>query len=329
MKRNSKRKTSLKSSVILLLFLAIFLVASSYAWFTSNRTVTVSSLQVNVQAQNGLQVSVDGTNWRTVLSNSDITQAFNTYAAAVNQIPTIMEPVSTGKTVDAATGFLNMYYGTVEPDEEGDYRLSSVQSVETNGNTGRFIAFDLFIRVDAQTPVYITPSSGVRPNGTDTGLKNASRMAFLVEGNVPVGSALATIQGLKGATPATTYIWEPNYDVHTTAGVANAYDTYGITTTTTGASAINYAGLISAIDPENAVLLNEANATDNPTYFADVIPAYRTVEGFSSNVSFVTLSAGITKIRVYMWVEGQDVDCENTASGSDITFDLQITSNEA
>ena len=25
-----------------------------------------------------------------------------------------------------------------------------------------------------------------------------------------------------------------------------------------------------------------------------------------------------------MWVEGQDVDCENTASGSDITFRLEL-----
>ena len=28
-----------------------------------------------------------------------------------------------------------------------------------------------------------------------------------------------------------------------------------------------------------------------------------------------------------MWVEGQDVDCENYASGGKISFDLQITSS--
>ena len=40
---------------------------------------------------------------------------------------------------------------------------------------------------------------------------------------------------------------------------------------------------------------------------------------------FITLAEGITKIRVYMWVEGQDVDCENNASGTDIGFNLQFT----
>ena len=34
------------------------------------------------------------------------------------------------------------------------------------------------------------------------------------------------------------------------------------------------------------------------------------------------LAPGITKFRVYMWVEGQDVDCENSASGAYLTFKL-------
>ena len=38
------------------------------------------------------------------------------------------------------------------------------------------------------------------------------------------------------------------------------------------------------------------------------------------------LQAGITKVRVYMWVEGQDVDCENNASGGDLLYNLQFSS---
>lgn len=29
-----------------------------------------------------------------------------------------------------------------------------------------------------------------------------------------------------------------------------------------------------------------------------------------------------------MWIEGQDVDCEDDASGSNIAFDLQLTVKE-
>ena len=38
-----------------------------------------------------------------------------------------------------------------------------------------------------------------------------------------------------------------------------------------------------------------------------------------------SLKADITKVRMYMWIEGQDVDCEDDASGSNIAFDLQLT----
>lgn len=41
-----------------------------------------------------------------------------------------------------------------------------------------------------------------------------------------------------------------------------------------------------------------------------------------------SLKADITKVRMYMWIEGQDVDCEDDASGSNIAFDLQLTVKE-
>ena len=325
---NKSKKRSLKSSLLILLLTAVLLIVSTYAWFTSNQTVTVSSLNVNVEAKNGLQISVDGTNWKSIISNEDISSAITTYSAAKNQIPAVLEPVSTAGLVDTTTGYLNMYYGTVDS-TSGTPLLTAVKETDANGTTGKYIAFDLFFKVDVDTPVWITPNSGVNPKmGTDgvtptvdKGLKNASRMAFVNEGNLAPGATTAAIQALKGATDATVSIWEPNYDVHTPAGVQAAQDIYAITTTTTGGSVIPYKGVKAPIS--TGVALN-SSSTD---YFASVTPAYTTVANFSSNESFMTLSAGVTKIRMYMWIEGQDVDCENGCSGTDVRFDLQITSN--
>ena len=36
-------------------------------------------------------------------------------------------------------------------------------------------------------------------------------------------------------------------------------------------------------------------------------------------------TAGATKYRVYMWIEGQDIDCENNASGTDLEFNLSFS----
>lgn len=326
MVKKSKRKSNLKSSILLLLLLATLLIASSYAWFTANKTVTVSSLDVQVEAQNGIQISADGTNWKTILSNADITGASSgAYASAVNQIPEYMEPVSSGKTIDSSTGYLKMFYGSVEANEtSGEYELTATQTTEADGDEGYFIVFDMFIKVDQDTLLYLTPNSGVVTTETSSvGLENAARMAFLIEGNVSTGSALSTIQGLKGATSATTYIWEPNCSTHTDAAISNAYDFYGttITSTTTVAS---YSGIKAAIS--SGIIINKTNATDNATYFNTVTPDLQTASGITANQQLMKLSAGISKVRTYMWVEGQDYDCENNASGSGIQFNIQLTS---
>ena len=44
MKKESKRKTSIKSSILILLLIAILLISSTYAWFTANKTVTISDI---------------------------------------------------------------------------------------------------------------------------------------------------------------------------------------------------------------------------------------------------------------------------------------------
>lgn len=330
MKQSSKRKTSLKSSIMILLLVTILLIASSYAWFTSNQTVTVSSLDVSVEAKNGLQISVDGTNWKSIIQNEDLANASATYASNTNQIPEQLEPVSTIGQTDASTGFMNMYYGTVDPDDDGNYILAAVKDTETKGTNGKFIAFDLFFKVEQDTPVYLSTNSNVEYTAgkADLGLQNAARVAFVDEGNLPSGSTVSAIQGLKGAI--NTYIWEPNYDVHTPAAVSNAYDTYGIETTTSGADVLSYDGIKAEFAKEVGVkLLRESNAATHSDLFATVTPNYKTVKDFSSNVSLFTLTKGVTKMRIYMWIEGQDVDCENNASGANISYNLQITTLDA
>lgn len=323
MKKQSKRKTtSFKSSILLLLLLAVLLISSTYAWFTANQTVTVSSIQVNVKASNGLQISTDASNWKATITNDDlITNIATSYSTNTNQVPTELAPVSTSGGVTA--GNLDMYYGTVVTNDDGDYVLTSTKQTDTAGTTGYYIAFDLFLRVETNTPIYLTPTSQVAYAGaTDVGLQNAARVAFIKEGVGSTSDTAATLQALKTGTTAD--IWEPNYDTHTGAAVQNALNNYGITTTTTGGSLLAYNG-IKAEFTKDANVLVQQTTTPSTTYFGAVTPTYKTTNGFTDAVSFTTLAQGITKYRVYMWIEGQDVDCENGASGTDITFTLQFT----
>lgn len=332
MGKNSKRKTNVKSSIMVLLLIAILLIASTYAWFTSNRTVTISSIDVNVAAQSGIQISVDGINWKTVISNDDITGASATYAAAVNAIPASMTPVST--VGDVSGDRMGMYYGIVlSNDTTGQYELHTADAAENDATSGKYIVFDVFLKVDQDEKLYLTDSSDVTAIDTDKGLKNASRVAFCTLGHAGLDATPETIQALTAGTDV--LIWEPNYDVHTQAGVNAASSIYGQSTTLTAAEKLSYYGVKAVIPEASPVLLND----HSEDYFTQITDTLGTKAGRLAKIAESTegnpktmgtqelmdLSAGITKFRIYMWIEGQDVDCENTASGSDIRFDLGFT----
>ena len=96
--RTSKRKKRLFLLLLLLLVTGVMLGTATFAWFTANKTVSVNDIQVNVAAQNGIQISVDGTSWKSIVQTSDLLGATTKYAAAVNQIPSSansLAPVST------------------------------------------------------------------------------------------------------------------------------------------------------------------------------------------------------------------------------------------
>lgn len=323
--KQRRRKSKLLIALLMILLTGVVFTASTYAWFTSNKTVTVEHIDVNVVATDGLQISVDATTWKPNITNDDITGANAKYAGAKNQLPaTQIRPVSTGGNVDA-NGMMEMFVGSVET-EGGNFVLSTEKETESHRTEGNFIAFDLFFNTGAAADIYLTNASKVTVDADGIqGIQNAARVAFIKEGSGTEADALATLQGLK-ADGATPIIWEPNFDTHTASGVKNANDTYGITTTQTGGSQLPYRGVISAFEKTAGVALNDANETR----FKSVTPTFATpASGISGDAyqNAFRLDAGITKYRIYMWIEGQDVDCENNASGATVSFNLQFSLN--
>ena len=330
-KRNSKKRKKSKKifiAILMILFTGVILTASTYAWFTANKTVTVSEIDVNVTTSEGLQISADAVNWKTVISNDDITGV--TYSGNTNQLPketATIKPTSTIGEIDGATGFMKMFVGTVESNDAGNYILTAQQSTETKSTTsGDFVVFDLFFQTNAAATIYLTSNSTVGSVGAATGIQNASRVGFVVQGHAAAGTDAATIRALKndGTGNVKAVIWEPNFDVHTAAAVKHASDVYGLTTSQTGGSKLAYKGVKAAISDSVNIPLNSTNAT----YFGDITPnIYSPVAGIPTDKyeRVFDLEAGVTKVRIYMWVEGQDVDCEDNASGGSVAYNLQFS----
>ena len=339
--KQNRRKKKLFLAILMILFTGVLLSTSTYAWFTANKTVKVDEINVQVAASNGLQISVDGINWKASVNETDILGAKTTYSGAVNQIPSSYStPVSTAGLVNA-NGRMLMYKGEVSTNDDGNYTFKASSSAETTGESsggtsGDFVAFDLFFKVSSSQTLYLISGAGVTLDNASSasGIQNAARVGFVVLGNTPSSSASGTIQALNTGANSPVYIWEPNYDTHTGAAVQAAKTTYGLDTTQTNASQITYYGVKNTISSE--IMLSPLAASD--TYdnyfgtthsgsFTKVEPKITTANGTLGSDAYVTafeLTEGVTKVRVYLWVEGQDVDCENDASGGSINYALNF-----
>lgn len=178
----------------------------------------------------------------------------------------------------------------------------------------------------------MTPNSGVVGYGTDKGIQNASRVAFVNLGNVTIGTGLSGIQAINAGVGAPVRLWEPNFDRHTAPAITHAFDTYGLTITDPHATAVSYDGVVGTVTTVDNVLVGAANHLHGTqgSKFTTITPAFTTAQGFATYPTAFTLTPGtITKMRLYMWMEGQDVDCENAASGSTAIFNVQFSLDNA
>lgn len=330
MKKNRKKQQKKKlSALLLLLFLTVIMLATStYAWFTTNKTVRIDSIDVNVAASSGLQISTDAQNWKTVITKNDIVNP-TSWNGHTNQLPATLAPVSSVGTLDD-NNQMQMFLGTVNA-ETGEFLLTSELQSDAKGEDGHYVAFDIFLKADlaeteTEKSVYLTSGANVKNiNGNDTGLKNASRVAFINQGNVPSSTPIANIQSLAGGE--SVIIWEPNSGSHTANAIGNANTYYGFLTgldqitVSDNNAKLPYEGIKAEFD--TGILLNETNKTSNPDYFADVTTF--DTKANHDGVELFKIKKGVTKYRIYFWVEGQDIDCENNASGHDIALDLILS----
>ena len=347
-KRNNK-KDERKRRLLFLIFLFVLTLAiggtATYAWFTSNRTISVDPLDVNVTTVNGLQISADAVNWGAKVTRADLEGAkTGEYSGATNQLPLTMGAMSTAGIVNG--GLLDMFYGVVSTAEDGsgNYLLTATKQTEEINCTGDtecagkyFVVFDLFVKADADMEIVMTGNSGVVTTNIegvatgDRGIQNAARVAFLEEGHYTSDTAVATIQGAKNATQSE--IWEPNYNAHTIQGAQNAYSVYGRTVATDGtATRLNYVGVKANLSNIN---IKQTEDGANAAYFQSVVPKYQTIAGNTTDVPFrvnqsgsTKLLKGVTKFRIYWWVEGQDVDAENNATGTAMRLNLEFAIKE-
>ncbi len=300
------KKKALLPAIVMVLVSVIALSSATYAWFTVGNDAQLGELDVNVVAASGIQLSLDAATWKSSISTDDIKDVaiFPTDGYAIN-------PVSTNAKTNS-NGRLDFYTGTINAD--GATLTSTLVPApgEANGKltpgTADYITFDLYVKVNSAAKLYLNADSKVT---SDTALGNiATRVAFVDQGYVAIDAAPGDAIKLVNSG-AKAVVWEPNATTHAPEAIQLGRAFEG------GASANTYKGLKAAADD----VPNQPNGThaalETVTTTDDI--------GVKDSGLIAELEAGINKISISIWLEGQDGDCVNTISGGDISTFLKFT----
>ncbi len=188
-KRTKESKKRLNSLILLIAFTAIMLIASTYAWFTTQKNVDIENLRGVVEVAEGLEISLDAKSWSQRINLGDVTTdkandtdtllsiLDNAYkdvslgegtASHKNVDPIELLPVSTIGEHSSNTDRLDMLRGKLEngsfgtitlvDEKNADYlRSSKADAIEdpnqayTEDDYPSFIAFDLFVKNTSRT----------------------------------------------------------------------------------------------------------------------------------------------------------------------------------
>ena len=222
----------------------------------------------------------------------------------LNQLPNKLSAVSSAGEVDVSTGFMKMFKSLLEFDGNSlnGYRIEAERSYEEKGNKGDFIAFDIFVLSNEDGAVYLSNNSDVFAKENSCA-SDAVRVAFLYQG---VGETEDDVINLKGANSYnedmqdTNVIWEPNNEEESSYYAVN----------------------------QDILSDDGVDYKSNGEEFTLITPSIQTPESNKENGSSKTLfnlKKGINKIRIYAWIEGQDKDCYNNITASDIMYNIQIS----
>lgn len=304
--KNTLRKRTFISAIAMLLVSAIVLTSSTFAWFSMAKRVEVEKMQLNITSPDGVQISANTSAFTTMLTMADFideeaTTRWKAYEGHTNNFPELLRPSSSNLSLGGSLP--KFFEGSVN-----DADVLSTYAVQDT--TGGYVVFDLFVKVSKNETVWWDETTITCNDNPE--VVTAMRMAMVNGGVVNEKAAaeeiVAAIPG--NYTNNRVVMFEPDSTNHTaTSGYesgASVPDSY-IHTASNNANAGRPAGKYYTTTGAGAAQCIRAN------------------ENNASTTAYFNATAGVNRIRVYLWMEGNDVDCANDVAGATIDFNLVLT----
>jgi len=322
-------------SVIIIFFLGILLIFSTYAWFSTSLNVKVKTFNMIVTRNSGLSISFDAINYDRAIEISEdvlINKLVDTYPNNLSQwAATGLVPVSSPGITNNNSYFFDIYSSSgvrYKTKDLSDGFVTTSLTRETNRRAfNSFIAFDLFIKNETGSPIddnlyleHDTEFVMTSEDSTDEmiGLVNSARMGFVKVGSVPLNTPVETIQNLQCDNDCRSIIFEPNSTNHSDLSIERAKK-FGINLKD-GKEFPTYAYKRSGGPFEIADTISGSVAL-NYDYFQ----LQETLTDDAFDKVLFSIPNGITKMRVYVWLEGQDIDSlETDSQGAEVSISISF-----
>lgn len=299
--KSNKAKAVYISMGITIMFVTVFAVISlSYAWYNEIFSADITSINMTTSQSGGILLSGNGTDWSSTLTTDGGIASIN-----IDQNLEINSISTGGEVID---GDMQFYSGSFTNDS-----FNTTLLTEAN----LYYVFDMYVlnyETIAKRLTLGRNSSVTDTNGKDVEL--SIRVAFL---NLGSSSDPATATAFDGTgITDIDFLWEPNSTVRN-----SRIDVYRTTYLEEGK--VGYEGVDRAATDvtltENIIVDTLGTPELEVVDVTTVDPVYA---GDSSDITTLTADA-ITKLRVYIWSEGQDIDSTNSISGG--TADLNFNFN--
>ena len=330
--RNDKHKFFI--SILVIFFLGILLIFSAYAWFSTSLNVQIKTFNMIVSRNSGLSISFDAINYDKSIEISEdilINKLAETYPNNLSQWSgNGLVPVSSPGITNRDSYFFDIYQSSgvryKNRDLDKGYITTALSSETRRRSVNNFIAFDLFLKNETGSPIsdHLFLEEGTQflmtsdSNEEMIGLVNSARIGFVKVGSVPHDTPVTTIQNLQCNNDCQSIIFEPNSTNHSAMSIERAKK-YGINLKD-GNEFPTYA-YKRAGGPFELIDTISGSASLNYDYFQK----QETISTNAFSEPLFTIPDGITKIRVYVWLEGQDIDSlETDSDGAEVSITINF-----
>ena len=315
-KKNQKNRAFF-AAISMLVLSAIVITTASFAWFSLGRSAMASDLDLKVTKQGeGIQISANATTFTDELTFEDLngtsTSGFQAVSEDYNFFPAMIEPASSSFKlnnlpafftggVDNGTNTLESF-ATTSGDGVDVYGKSNVATPAGSKQAGYYV-FDVFVDYTGGETAQLKVGQSnitVKDDESDgtTAIENAAnamRIGFVNGGTVTKGSTPA--QATSGSEAV---IFATNEDARNTTPIAST----GVSGTLAEGSytvPTSAAGNIAIADSYDCPV--ETGAEDQ----------------------VINIVEGVNRVRVYIWMEGQDANCTDELQSQLISANLVFT----